>query len=132
MEEEKWFTNALAHADDGEWVEAIKCFEEVLKIAPDWIAAWETKAACYMNLHDDENCIPCFDAILKLDPGHVLSWGRKGISLGNLGRDEEGLTCLDKAIALYTPEMADHLPPGYEETLMSVRASTLSRLKTKK
>ncbi|MBH8576398.1 tetratricopeptide repeat protein, partial [Nostocaceae cyanobacterium CENA369] len=72
-----------------EYEQAITCFDQALKIQPDYYEAWIYQGALlcdYLQRHQEAST--CFDQALRIKPDEYKAWYNRGIALTNLGRYE--------------------------------------------
>ena len=88
--------------------EALALFEEVLRIDPEHILAWENKSLSLFWLGRYEEALASFEEFIRFDPDGVKTMlFVKGEIMEKLGRHEESLASYEELIRLY-PE--DNLP----------------------
>ena len=83
--------------------EVNRCFEQVLKSAPQDVVAWFGRGACLHFGREDKDAeaVRCYDAAIKLDPRYAKAWLGKSNSLFFLGRhDLEAARCCSMYRAL--------------------------------
>jgi len=97
---DQYFRLGCQHQQEGNNVEAIRCFEKGLAIYPSAAQIWTNKGAALMALNRAQEAVACFDRALALSPGDSSAWNNKGIALMSLGQREEGAACLLKAMRL--------------------------------
>ena len=88
--------------------DAIKLYDQVLKIDPRSVEALNGKGLAFNKLGRYEDAITWFDNSLKIEPNSAQVLNNKGISLANLDRFEEAITLFDKAIKI-DPNFVDAL-----------------------
>jgi len=88
--------------------DAIKLYDQVLKIDPTSVEALNGKGLAFNKLGRYEDAITWFDNALKIDPTSAQVLNNKGISLTNLNRFEEAITWFDKALKI-DPTFVDAL-----------------------
>jgi len=88
--------------------DAIKLYDQVLKIDPRSVEALNGKGLAFNKLGRYEDAITWFDNSLKIEPNSAQVLNNKGISLANLDRFEEAITMFDKAIKI-DPNFVDAL-----------------------
>nr|MDO8080165.1 tetratricopeptide repeat protein [Candidatus Freyarchaeota archaeon] len=85
----------------GKAKEAIKCYDEAIKINPNDDEVWWLKGNSITEFDKDE-AIKCYDEAIKINPKHDKAWANKGIIIGALSYDrlEEAIRCFDEAIKI--------------------------------
>lgn len=100
MDAAAWFGKGYSLSSDGEYEQAIKAYDEALKLNPDLAAAWIQKArALYESGRYDESIIAS-QAALRIDPNCSFAWNSLGASLVIQGKNDEALDACNKAIEL--------------------------------
>jgi tetratricopeptide (TPR) repeat protein len=89
---EAWDKKGVILDKLGRHEEALRCFEEAIRIKPDYAPAWDNKGVAVGNLKGDEEALRCFEEALKFDNDYVPAWYHKGVALEHLGRHEEAAT----------------------------------------
>lgn len=80
--------------------EAIKYYDEALKVEPNNIRALGLKGSCLHFLHKYDEAIKCYDEGIKIDPKDIYCWYNKGHSLSGLKKYDDAIVCFDKALTL--------------------------------
>lgn len=80
--------------------DAIRCFDEALRIDPRCAIAWSNKGNALEALGRLEEAITHHNRALAIDPQVASFWAAKGNTLQAVGRSNEAITCYDKALAL--------------------------------
>ena len=88
--------------------EAVKWYDQALKIDPKSIGALNGKGLVFNKLERYEEAITWFDKAIEIDPNFVYALNNKGVTFANLGRYEEAITWFDKAIEI-DPKFVDAL-----------------------
>ena len=88
--------------------DAIKLYDQVLKIDPRSIEALNGKGLAFNKLGRYEDAISWFDSALRIEPNSAQVLSNKGISLANLDRFEEAIALFDKVIKI-DPNFVDAL-----------------------
>ncbi len=81
----------------GKYAEAIKAYDQAIKLNPKYIEAWNNKGVALYNLERYEVSIRVYDQAIKLDPNDADVWYNKGIALEKLGKYEEANKCFKKS-----------------------------------
>jgi tetratricopeptide (TPR) repeat protein len=76
--------------------EALKSFEEAVRIDPNFASAWGMKGKAFYNLGLYENVLLACKEALELDPNLVWVWVMKCSALYDLGRYKEALESLNE------------------------------------
>ena len=98
---ELWLYELGNSLDDlGRKEEAIACYDDALKIKPDFHEALNNKGNALAGLGRHQEAIECCDRVLAIKPDHFSAWGIRGIALCNLGRFEEAQASYDEVLEL--------------------------------
>ncbi len=95
-----WYNKGVALGELGKYDEAIKAYNEAIRVNPDLIVAWFQKGNALHKQGKYDAAIKTYDAAIRLDPKYPIIWSNKGVSLGNQGRYDEAIKCYDEAIRL--------------------------------
>ena len=85
---------------DKKWEGALRHFDEVIHLKPDFSRAWCYKAYALGNLGRYEKAIVSYDKALETDPRYVDAWNLKGLLLEEMGRYEEAIECFNKVLVI--------------------------------
>lgn len=80
--------------------EALKAYEEAIKLDPNYILAWHNKGWILKKLKRYEEALVAINTTIRFKPDDVDFWDDKGGVLSGLERFEEAVECYDKALAL--------------------------------
>jgi tetratricopeptide (TPR) repeat protein len=94
----KWFNKGTELLRQTDFVEALKCFDEAIRMNPRWAEAWLNRGFAVRGLGRFEEVLECFKKATEIDPGYAEAWLNRGFALRGLGRYDEALDCFDKAI----------------------------------
>jgi tetratricopeptide (TPR) repeat protein len=86
---EELYNKGLSLQNLGHSSRAIECYDEALKLRPNYAAAWNNKATAL----NGEAALYCLDQALKINPRSEESWYNKGVRLSELGRAREAEEC---------------------------------------
>lgn len=81
----------------GNYREALKRFDEVLRIEPHYVHAWNHKGLCNYFLERYTTSLNCFTAAIKLNQQFIEAYINKGCSLQRLNKFESAITCFEEA-----------------------------------
>jgi len=87
---------ASVFSERGRFEEAIKAYDEALKLNPLDVASWGMKGVMLDKLGRHEEALKAFDEALKLNLGDGDAWYNKGHVLEKMGRHEEAEECFKK------------------------------------
>jgi len=99
-EEVTWNDKGAALYNQGKYDEAIKCYNEAIKINPHYAPAWYNKGNVLNSQGKYDEAIECYDEAIGLNPQLVDAWGNKGSALNSQGKYDEAIQACDKAIDL--------------------------------
>ena len=80
--------------------EAIKCYDEAIRINPDYADAHYNKGLSLSALGQEEEAIKCYDEAIRINPDHANALNDKGLALINLGKYQEAIEYFDKALKI--------------------------------
>jgi tetratricopeptide (TPR) repeat protein len=84
----------------GEYEEALKKSEEMIKVEENNSFAWVTKGIAMITLWKHEEALEAFSKSIELDPEDAHAWLGKGLALWALDRPVEALEAFSKSIML--------------------------------
>ena len=102
----KLSSNGFALAKIGKFDEAIKSYDQAIKIKPDHEEAWYNKGVSLGELKKHEEAIKSYDQAIKIKPDFADAWNNRGFELSQLGKHEEAIKCNDQAIKI-KPDYAE-------------------------
>ncbi len=103
-----WVSKGNAFRKQGKHDEAIKAYDEAIRLDPNDADAWYNKgeALNYMGESKYDEAIKAYDEAIRLDPQLAEAWFWKGNLLNAQGKHDEALEAYDEAIRL-DPNDAD-------------------------
>lgn len=90
------YHEAYALALSGKYLESLARFDEVLRLEPAYIHAWNQKGLCNYFLERYASAIKCFDKAGSLDSFYLESYNNKGCALQRLDEFGAAIECFDK------------------------------------
>ena len=84
----------------GKREDAIKAYDEALRINFNHAESWYNKGVSLRKLGRNEEAIKAYDEALRINPNYVKAWYNKGVSLRKLGRNEEAIKAYDEALRI--------------------------------
>jgi len=91
------YGEAYALALSGKYLESLARFDEVIRLEPAYVHAWNQKGLCNYFLGRYESAIQCFDRATALDSRYVESHNNKGCTLQRLDGFDAAIECFDAA-----------------------------------
>jgi protein O-GlcNAc transferase len=97
-------------ASKGQYHKAIKCYDEVLSIAPTHYDSINNRGNCFARLGRHQQALACYDKVLEGRPNDIRARCNRGNALKQLGRIEEAIADYDQVLAA---------APGYADALIN-------------
>lgn len=96
--------------EQSKYKEAIKCFDKVIKLNPNYAQAWNGKYKAFRKLGKSDKSSICADEFIRLtakelgvdlyDASDVAGLLNQGARLDNMGKHREAITSYDKALEI--------------------------------
>lgn len=97
-----WIYNqAYELALSGKYLESLARFEEVLRLEPAYIHAWNQKGLCNYFLERYSSAIRCFDKASSLNSLYLESHNNKGCALQRLDEFGAAIECFDHVESIH-------------------------------
>lgn len=80
--------------------QALVCYDEALRLAPQFADAWNNKGLSLRNAGRTEEALVCFEEAIRINPRLPQAWINKGNCLRDMGRYTDAMSCLDRALNL--------------------------------
>ena len=100
------FLEGEAFWQQGNYQEALKAYENGLKLKSDQEEAWYNKGVLLGKLGRYQEALTAYEEALKLRPEDAEAWNNTGAALRSLGKHKEALNAFEKALSL-RPDYAD-------------------------
>lgn len=84
----------------GKYDEAIKAYDEAIRLDPNAPDAWYNKGLALYSQKKYDESIDAYDEAIRLNPDLVAAWNNKGIVLNCLGMYDNAIKAFDVAILL--------------------------------
>lgn len=84
----------------GDFEEAVNCFEQALSRQADYGEAWSSLGLLLLETKRFEEAILCLDNVISINPDDASAFANRSLAEKALGRLEPALTDLDRALAL--------------------------------
>ena len=97
---EAWNNKGAALDDQGKYDDAIKAFDEAIRINPNYADAWYNKGVAFYHQKKYNEAIQAYDKAIKIDPQFADAWQNKGNALEAQGKDKEAAEALYKAVEI--------------------------------
>jgi arylsulfatase A-like enzyme/Tfp pilus assembly protein PilF len=91
---------ALLRKSQGNWKDAKKWCEEILRRRPESSTARMNLASALLKLDDRRGALAQYDETVSRDPGHADAWALRGSLLSEQRRHEEAIESIARAVAL--------------------------------
>jgi tetratricopeptide (TPR) repeat protein len=96
-----WYDKGKALDDQGKHDEAIKAYDEAIRLDPQYADAWYNKGNILYVLHNKyDEAIQAYDEVIKIDPQNDSVWNYKGNALTYQGKYDEAIKAYDRAIEI--------------------------------
>ncbi|HEY9691291.1 MAG TPA: tetratricopeptide repeat-containing serine protease family protein [Oculatellaceae cyanobacterium] len=83
-----------------QYEEAIKAYNQALKIEPKYVLALLYKGSLLLELKRYQEAVTTYDRALQLKPDSTVAWSNRGLALDHMQKYEEAIASFDKAIKL--------------------------------
>ena len=95
-----FYSKGLKKIQKGDFLGAIKHFDNALAFDPEFVAAWCDKGVAYNNMGHNQEAIECYEKAIELDPEFIRALYNKSAIL-YVNNDFEGaLKCTDKMLEM--------------------------------
>jgi tetratricopeptide (TPR) repeat protein len=104
---DEWYNEGISTLKQENNVDAIKYFDEAIKLDPNYADAWVGKGIALVGQNKEDEAttawnkaIEIYDEAIKSDPNNAAAWDNKGVALRLLGRTTEAGAAHAKALEL--------------------------------
>ena len=106
---EEWVLEGEKNREQEKYKEAIKCYDEAIRINPENRDAWYNKGLTLRKLGKHDECDGCYNEFIRLvakswetysGADYVDLMLNKGIVLDDMGKHKEAINCCDSALAI--------------------------------
>ena len=97
---EQYYSDGLDLHQQGRFEDAIREYDEVIRLEPHRIEAYNNRGRAYLNLDQAQEAIADFDQVLRLDPQLAEAYYNRGLANSNLGQAERANADFAQAIGL--------------------------------
>lgn len=101
-----WNDKGVDFYVQGEYAEALGCYDNAIELDPNSSLAWNNKGAVLFSQGKYDAAIQAYDRAIEIDLNYASAWNNKGSALYHQGKYEEAVQSFDKAIYL-NPEDAN-------------------------
>ena len=95
-----FFYSGNAKAELGQCKEAIKDYNNAIKLNPDAAATWINRGNAKTRLDHHEDAIKDYNQAIELNPNYPYAWSNRGVAKHYLSQHEEAIKDYNKAIEL--------------------------------
>lgn len=79
---ESWRLKGNDFFNSGLFEEALKCYENAIKLDPNYSLAWNNKGSVFGYFKNYKQALNCYDKAVETDPTHDLAWKNRAKVLG--------------------------------------------------
>jgi tetratricopeptide (TPR) repeat protein len=95
-----WHDKGFALSNQGKLDDALRCFEEAVKLNPNDALSWYDIGVILGGYGKYADAVKAYENAIQIDPYDARSWWGKGAALGKLGQYDEAIKALDESIRL--------------------------------
>jgi tetratricopeptide (TPR) repeat protein len=103
---EQWHVEGVALARQGKLIEAHKCYDEAIKLKPDYAEVRYDKGVAYGKQGKLDQAIKCYEQAIGIKPGYSDAWYNKGQAHYQKKELDKAVECLKKVLE-FEPNNAD-------------------------
>ncbi len=130
---EQWFVEGLAHHKARRYEQALKAYEQIIQLDPDYARAYRSKGDVFFDLHRYEEALDLYQRAIRLDPNHARIHRNIGDILSRLKQYDKALAAYEEAIRIELQSAPLYNDKGkllyglgrYEEALVAFESATV-------
>jgi tetratricopeptide (TPR) repeat protein len=103
---EAWYNLGYALAENEEYEESLKAYDEALAIDNGIFELWFNKATTLYTMNDFEKAKDCYEKALELNPDDAEAWNNLGNCFSRLAEGKAAIEAYTRAVAL-RPDYAE-------------------------
>ena len=96
----EWSNKGVALEEQSKYDEAIKAYDEAIRMNPKNLEAWMNKGFVLDKQGKYDEAIKAYDGAIRMNPKNLEAWMNKGIVLDKQGKYDEAIVAYDEAIRL--------------------------------
>ena len=94
------FSLAVKNHQEGKTDIALKLYNQILKIDPNYVHAHNNLSIIFIKLKDFQKAKECFEKVIAINPNNADAHNNLGIIYADLGENQKAKECYEKAIAI--------------------------------
>ncbi len=95
-----WLKKGIALEIINKHEEAIKAYDKVIEIDPQYFEAWTNKGNALKELGNNDEAIKAYDKAIEINPQDSDAWNNKGFAFDNLNKPDEAIKAFENAIEI--------------------------------
>jgi tetratricopeptide (TPR) repeat protein len=95
-----FFNIAQSFDSQGKYTEALKYYDYVLEIEPNYALAWNNKGVTLYKMGKPKEALTCLERALGINPNYADAWYNRGATLYSLNKYDEALNSFNNAVKL--------------------------------
>ncbi len=101
-----WFEMGYRACETGKYGEAVRAYQEAIRLRPDFAMAWNNLGTAYGILGQSGKEVSAYQQAIRLKPDLALAWYNLGTTYSSLGQYGEAVSALQEALRL-RPDFAE-------------------------
>jgi tetratricopeptide (TPR) repeat protein len=95
---EAWYHKGIALTKQGNYEEALKAYDEAIRINPKIAELWNNKGVILKKQGKFQGAVDSFEEAIKTNSQYINAWNNKGNALSKQGRYSEAIQAYNEAI----------------------------------